>query len=147
MSLSFEEFEPGATYKSRARTITEADLVNFAGVSGDFLALHMDEEAARKSRFGRRIAHGALVFSISIGLMTQMDLLTDTIVAFYSVDRLRFIKPVFIGDTVHIVKKVAARKPAGAGQGLVTFETRVINQEAVEVMIYFDQQVIRMGEI
>jgi acyl dehydratase len=100
MSHYYEDFTAGGVHESRGRTVTEADIVNFAGLSGDFVELHTNEEYARKSPFGRRIAHGALVFSISTGLMTQMNLINDTVLAFYGIDKLRFTGPVFIGDTV-----------------------------------------------
>ena len=102
----FEDFTVEAVFESRGRTITEADIVNFAGLSGDFVEIHINEEHARKSSYGRRIAHGALIFSISTGLMTQMNLLSETVIAFYGIDRLRFTRPVFIGDTVRVRKKV-----------------------------------------
>lgn len=142
MSLCFERFEPGAVFESRGRTITETDIVQFAGLSGDFVELHTNEEYAKRSPFGRRIAHGALVFSISTGLMTQMNLVQDTVLAFYGLDRLRFTKPVFIGDTVHVVKKVVEtlRKDQG---GVVTFETTVLNQRGETVMVYTDKLMIR----
>ena len=142
MSLFFEDFEPGEVFESRGRTITETDVVQFAGLSGDLVELHTNEEYARRSPFGRRIAHGALVFSISTGLMTQMDLVRDTVVAFYGLDRLRFTKPVFIGDTVRVVKRVAGilRKEQG---GVVTFETTILNQRGETVMVYTDKLMIR----
>ncbi len=142
VSLYYEQFEIGVVYESRGRTITETDVVQFAGLSGDFVELHTNEEYAKKSPFGRRIAHGALVFSISTGLMTQMDLLHDTVLAFYGIDRLRFTKAVFIGDTVRVVKKVAdlARKEQG---GVVTFETAVLNQNGETVLVYTDKLMVR----
>lgn len=142
MSLYFEEFEIGAVYESRGRTITETDVVQFAGLSGDFVQLHTNDEYARQSPFGRRIAHGVLVFSISTGLMTQMDLLHDTVIAFYGLDRLRFTGPVFIGDTVRVVKKVtdAVAKERG---GVLTFETTVLNQRGETVLVYTDKLMVR----
>ena len=92
------------------------------------MELHTNEEFARKSPFGRRIAHGALVFSISTGLMTQMNLINDTVLAFYGIDKLRFTGPVFIGDTVRVTKHVIELKPKDTERGIVTFETQVLNQ-------------------
>src|ERR1700683_1602002 len=123
MSLYYEDFAIGKVLESRGRTVTEADIVNFAGLSGDFVELHTNEEFAKKSPFGRRIAHGALVFSISTGLMTQMNLVNDTVIAFYGMDKLRFTGPVFIGDTVRVVKRVTELKAKDAERGIVTFET------------------------
>ncbi len=143
MSLYFEDFVVGSTTKSRGRTVTETDVVNFAGLSGDFVELHMNEEFAKKGPFGRRIAHGALVFSISTGLMVQMNQIQDTVIAFYGVDKLRFTRPVFIGDTIHVVKKVVAREEKPGGRGLVSFETTVLNQSAELVLIYMDKLMVR----
>jgi 3-hydroxybutyryl-CoA dehydratase len=87
LSLYFEDFVVGVEHVTRGRTITESDVMNFAGLSGDFVELHTNEEFARQSSYGRRIAHGLLTLSISSGLMTRMNLVTDTIVAFYGIDK------------------------------------------------------------
>ena len=139
MSHYYEDFTVGGAFESRGRTVTEADIVNFAGLSGDFVELHTNEEFARKSPFGRRIAHGALVFSISTGLMTQMNLVNDTVLAFYGLDKLRFTAPVFIGDTVRVVKRVIELREKDAGRGVVTFETQVLNQSNEPVIVYTDK--------
>jgi 3-hydroxybutyryl-CoA dehydratase len=139
MSLYYEDFAIGTVLESRGRTITEADIVNFAGLSGDFVELHTNEEFARKSAFGRRIAHGALVFSISTGLMTQMNVINDTVLAFYGVDKLRFTGPVFIGDTVHVTKRVVDLREKDAERGIVTFATEVLNQKSEPVIVYTDK--------
>ena len=147
MSLYFEDFEVGSVTVSRGRTVTETDIVNFAGLSGDFVELHMNEEYARVAGFGRRIAHGALIFSISTGLMTQMNQVHDTVLAFYGVDRLRFTKPVFIGDTIHVEKKVAAKEFKGPGRGVVSFETVVLNQNSEAVVVYNDKLLVKAREL
>jgi acyl dehydratase len=105
--------------------------------------LHTNEEYARKSPFGRRIAHGALVFSISTGLMTQMNLINDTVLAFYGIDKLRFTGPVFIGDTVRVTKRVAELKEKDAERGIVTFETQVLNQNNEPVIVYTDKLLVK----
>ncbi len=143
MGLYFEDFPVGRVAISRGRTVTEADIVAFAGLSGDFIELHTNEEFARQSPFGRRIAHGALIFSISTGLMTQMGEINDTVLAFYGVDRLRFTAPVFIGDTIHVTKRVAASERKGAGRGVVTFETSVLNQRDEPVLVYTDKLLLK----
>jgi 3-hydroxybutyryl-CoA dehydratase len=103
----------------------------------------MDAEFAKTTPFGRRIAHGALVFSISIGLVTQMGLLTDALIAFYGVEKLRFVKPVFIGDTLHVIKKVIDTLARGADRGVVTFSTTVLNQRNETVLVYSDKLVVK----
>ena len=142
MGMYFEDFSLGAVFESRGRTVTEADVVNFAGLSGDFVELHTNEEFAKQTPAGRRIAHGALIFSISTGLMTQMNLVNDTILAFYGLDKLRFTKPVFIGDTVRVVKKVVDLVGKGS-RGVVTFETNVVNQRGEPVVVYFDKLLLK----
>jgi 3-hydroxybutyryl-CoA dehydratase len=143
LSKYFEDFEVGASSTSRTRTITETDIVNFAGLSGDFVELHMSETYAAQGPFGRRIAHGALIFSISTGLMIQMGEVYSTAIAFYGVDKLRFVKPVFIGDTIHVVKKVIATDKKGPDRGVVTSETSVLNQNNEAVVVYTDKLLVK----
>ena len=143
MSLYFEDLQSTGDMTSRGRTVTEADIVMFAGLTGDFIELHTNEEFAKTTKFGRRIAHGALVFSISIGLTTRMNLLDDTILAFAGVDKLRFVAPVFIGDTIHVTKRVVEQQELGAAQGSVTFETKVLNQRNELVLVYRDKLLLR----
>jgi acyl dehydratase len=142
MPFYFEDFEIGHVSKSRGRTITEADIVNFAGLSGDFVELHTNEEFAKAGPFGRRIAHGLLILSISSGLMVQMGHTADTVVAFYGIDHLRFLRPTFIGDTVRVEKKVIGRQEKEKG-GVITFETSVLNQNGDPVLIYTDKLMVK----
>ena len=143
MGLYFEDFETSEDLVTRGRTVTEADVTAFAGLTGDFTELHTNEEYAKSTRFGRRIAHGALVFSISMGLATRTNMLDDTLIAFAGVDKLRFVDPVFIGDTIHVVKRVVERKEIGAAQGTVEFESRVLNQRGELVLVYRDRLLVR----
>jgi 3-hydroxybutyryl-CoA dehydratase len=143
VSFYFEDFALDAVSRSRTRTVTEADIVNFAGLSGDFVELHMSETYAAQGPFGRRIAHGTLVFAAAVGLGVQMNQVQDTVIAFYGVDRLRFTAPVFIGDTIHVVKKVAACQRKDSSRGLVTFETQVFNQRDELVLIYTDKLLLK----
>lgn len=143
MSQYFEDFAVGDVNTSRTRTITESDIVTFAGLSGDFVELHMSETYAAKGPFGKRIAHGALIFSISTGLSIQTNYITDTVIAFYGVDKLRFTKPVFIGDTIHVSKKVIETKSKGEGRGVVSFETTVLNQNNEPVIVYYDKVLLK----
>ena len=123
--------------------MTEADIVNFAGLSGDFVELHVSETYAAAGPFGKRIAHGVLVFSIAAGLSVQVSQTQDTVIAFYGIDKLRFTKPVFIGDTIHVVQRVTGKQPKGEGRGLVTFETSVLNQNSELVIIYTDKVLLK----
>jgi 3-hydroxybutyryl-CoA dehydratase len=141
--MYFEDYSIDEIRTSRGRTITEADIVNFAGLSGDFVELHVNEEYARSGPFGRRIAHGALIFSISTGLMVQMTSDHEAIVAFRGVDQLRFVAPVFIGDTIHVVKKTIAKNTKDGIRGLVAFETTVLNQDGKPVLTYVDRLMVK----
>ena len=132
---NYNEMEIGACWTSGARTITEADIVNFAGISGDFYALHMDREYAAKSVFGQRIAHGMLVLSYSTGLL---DLKPGYVQAFYGMDKVRFVKPVFIGDTIHVELEVVAKKDREKG-GVVTVKNEIKNQ-ADETVVACDMK-------
>lgn len=143
MSLYFEDFALESISTTRSRTVTESDIMNFAGLSGDFIELHVSEPYSAAGPFGKRIAHGALVFSISTGLSIQLNQIQDTVIAFYGVDKLRFTKPVFIGDTIHVVKKVIAKQPKGERRGLVTFETKVLNQHGDSVVVYQDKLLLK----
>ena len=125
---TFGDFAVGDEFETAGRTVTEADIVNFAGVSGDFNDLHLDAESMADSAYGERIAQGALVFSVATGLIWQADVTGDALVAFYGVDRLRFRAPVFVGDTVHVELTVAERErrpDADDATGVVRLETEV----------------------
>src|ERR1041384_3880485 len=128
----FEEFELNDTRQTKGRTVTETDIVIHAGQSGDFFPHHMDEEWCKTQPFKKRIAHGTLIFTIAIGLTA--DMVNETAMT-YGYDRLRFIKPVFIGDTIRtkvtIREKKDHKKP---GFGLVT--------ELVETYNQFDEVVM-----
>jgi 3-hydroxybutyryl-CoA dehydratase len=146
MSLYFEDFAAGHKTVTRSRTITEADIVNFAGLSGDFVELHVSQEYARQGPFGKRIAHGLLVLSISSGLSVQTGQTTDTVIAFYGIDRLRFTKPTFIGDTIHVEKEVIGTERKEGARGVVTFNTQVMNQNGEPVIVYQDKLMVKARE-
>ncbi|HWQ32758.1 MAG TPA: MaoC/PaaZ C-terminal domain-containing protein [Blastocatellia bacterium] len=132
----FDDFEVGQEGTSAGRTITEADIVNFAGLTGDWYELHTNQEWAARSPFGQRIAHGALIFSIATGLALRMDPPSEALIAFYGLDHLRFVKPVFIGDTIHVRQKVIEKTERDAQSGVVTVQSEVINQRAQVVVSY-----------
>ena len=129
----FEEFEIGTEVISPARTITEADVVMFAGLTGDYNQLHTDEEFAKATPFGRRIAHGLLVLSYSVGLLGRLGFIEGTALAFRELTW-KFSQPVFMGDTVHVKARCRELKPmARLGGGLVIFDLSVVNQEGKTV--------------
>jgi len=128
----YDELEVGTTWRSRGRTITEADIVMFAALSGDWYPLHTDKEWAAKTQFGQRIAHGLLVLSVCSGLW---NIAPGTVVAFYGIDKLRFTAPTFIGDTIHVELEVLAKEDRGPDQGVVTFQLEAKNQRNETVMV------------
>ncbi len=132
--LYLEDFEIGREYVSPARTVTEADVVNFAGLSGDFNPLHMDEEFAKQGPFGKRIAHGALGFIISTGLSNQMGIYEGTTIAFLECT-VKYPAPLCIGDTVHVtVTPTEARHSSKPGKGILRQSLRLLNQNGAAVM-------------
>ncbi|HZS05290.1 MAG TPA: MaoC/PaaZ C-terminal domain-containing protein [Blastocatellia bacterium] len=143
MGKYFEEFEIGEEVATPGRTITETDIVNFAGLTGDWYELHTNKEWAAKSPFGQRIAHGALIFSIATGLTMRMDTGDKTIIAFYGVDRLRFVKPTFIGDTIRLRQRVEEKTERDAGSGIVTMLNEVINQREEVALSYMAKVLIK----
>lgn len=109
----FEDYTVGEVWMSRGRTITEADLVMFSAFSGDWYPLHTDKEWAQKGPFGQRIAHGMLVLSVSTGLLTMKP---GVVLAFYGIDRVRFVAPTYIGDTISVeleVKGLSVKERGG----------------------------------
>jgi acyl dehydratase len=127
--MYWEEWEIGAEFESPARTVTEADIVQFAGLSGDYNPLHVNEEYCKTTMFGGRIAHGPLVYAIAAGLLFQLHLYDDTLIAFLGFEDLRFTKPVKPGDTIHarvkVLEKLETSKP---DRGVMKRQLLVINQ-------------------
>jgi 3-hydroxybutyryl-CoA dehydratase len=124
----FEEFTVGDVIVSAGRTITEADVVNFAGLTGDYNQIHTDAEYAAREMFGRRIAHGLLVLSISVGLAVQTGLIEGTVLAFRELEW-KFSRPVMLGDTIHVSLEVTEVKPLPRlGGGNVLLKATVFNQ-------------------
>jgi 3-hydroxybutyryl-CoA dehydratase len=127
----FEEYQIGDTWRSRGRTITESDLVMFAAWSGDWYPLHTDQEWAKNTQFGQRIAHGLLILSASMGL-THLE--PGRVVAFYGIDHLRFVRPTYIGDTIHVEMEVASKQDKGEA-GIVASHATVLNQDGNPVLV------------
>ena len=127
--MYWEEWEIGAEFESPARTVTEADMVLYAGLSGDYNPLHIDEEYARTTQFGGRIAHGPLVYAIAAGLLFQLHLYDDTLIAFLGFDSLKFTTPVKPGDPIHArIKVLEKRETSRPDRGVMKRQLQVLNQ-------------------
>ena len=129
MPIGFDEIEEGRTYVTARRTITDADIANFAGLSGDFNPLHMDDKFAQESTpFGRRIAHGLIGVSIGSGLRSEMD---DWYVLGWLEVQRRFEGPIFPGDTIHTEATVTSKRPSRSkpGRGIVVLEIKLVKQD------------------
>ena len=125
----FEEFQVGDIVVTAGRTITEADVVMFAGLTGDYNQLHTDAEFARQSMFGQRVAHGLLGLSIALGMATRLGFIEGTVLAFRELTW-KFSLPILIGDTIHVKATVSALKALPRlGGGSVTLDVQVINQQ------------------
>lgn len=132
MGLTYEEFTEARSWLTQARTVTEADVALFCGLSGDFNPLHSDAEFSRGSGFGARVAHGPLVQAMAIGLMSQLNLINGTAIGLLNLNW-SFRAPVKFGDTIHARITVLNARPARSGSGVVTLGFQVINQSGFEV--------------
>ncbi len=130
----FEDYDVGFSRQSLGRTITEADIVLHAGQTGDFFPHHMDAEWCKTQDFGQRIAHGTLIFSVAIG-MTAGEI--NPRAMSYGYDRLRFIRPVFIGDTIRVTASIADKRdhPKRVDSGIVAEKIEVVNQRNETVLV------------
>jgi 3-hydroxybutyryl-CoA dehydratase len=127
----FEDFQVGDKIVTRGRTITEADIVTFSAFSGDWHPLHTDVEYAKKGPFKERIAHGFLVLSVASGLLPLSEI---AIMAFYGIDKLRFIAPVKLLDTIHVEFETVEKQEKDDRSGVITFRQVVKNQRGEEVV-------------
>jgi 3-hydroxybutyryl-CoA dehydratase len=133
--LFFEDFAVGDSIKSAARTITEADIVAFAALSGDWNAIHTDAEFAGQGMFGGRIAHGLLGLSVASGLAMRLGFLEDTTLAFLGLEW-KFKLPIMIGDTIHLTATVSnLRAVRRLGGGVVEFGVELLNQRGQVVQL------------
>lgn len=136
----FEELHIGDSLLTHRRTVSEADIVNFGGISGDYFYMHFDQIAAKDTQFGQRIAHGYFVLSAAAGLFVSPA--PGPVLANYGLDTLRFVKPVAIGDTIQArltaKRKIDRRKKDhnGVGQGVVAWDVAVTNQHGELVASY-----------
>jgi len=132
--LTFDEYEVGMRFRTASRTITEGDVVNFAGFSGDYNAIHTDEEYAKSSPYRHRIAHGMLGAAVSSGLANRLGIFERTVIAL-RFQSMQYKRPIHIGDTVTMDLLVTRIKGNRHGsRGTVVFETRLVNQDGKTVI-------------
>lgn len=145
---TFEDFQLGDVILSRGRTVEVADFITFAGLTGDHYPLHIDEHFAGETRFGARIAHGPLTFSIAVGLMGMTGYYGDGIVALLEITRLRALAPVLAGDTLSVRCEVVG---CDAGDnpkyGTLTVLYSVRNQRDEEVMQFTQVMLARRQQL
>jgi acyl dehydratase len=132
----FEDFELGDTMTTRGRTVDIGDITNYAGLTGDHYQLHTDAAFMANGRFGQRIAHGPLTFSLAVGLVGLSGFYGDSIVALIEITSLRATKPVFAGDTLHVVASVSVHDASGPKYGTLGVIYSVRNQSGEEVMTF-----------
>jgi 3-hydroxybutyryl-CoA dehydratase len=133
--LYFEEFESGQKIISAGRTITESDVVTFAGLSGDYNQIHTNAEFSKGTPFGQRVAHGLLGLSVASGLAMRTGVLEGTVLAFREIGNWKFVKPVFIGDTIHVEMEILEKKALPRiGGGSLVLQIEVINQDSILAM-------------
>lgn len=141
--LTFDDFSVGDSYVTPRRTITEADVVAFAGLSGDFNPLHTDQVFAQNTGFGRPIAHGLLVLAVASGLNARMGLADGTTLAFLGIEEWNFRKPVFFGDTVYAKATIVSkRETSHLEKGIVTRHMEVFNQH--DTLVQEGQMIIML---
>lgn len=131
MNQPFGELTIGQKAYSRGRTITETDVVNFCGLTGNWLEIHANAEFAKKSLFGQRVVQGGLVFVI-VNALFGFD--SSVVEAFYGVDKLRFLKPTFIGDTIHAESEIIVKREKNPKHGVVTAQLWAVNQRDEKIM-------------
>jgi len=132
MGLYFEEFVVGQKHVTEKRTITEADIIEFARLTGDDNRIHTDPEYGKTTQFGKQIAHGLLGMSIALGLTWRTGVMDGTIIAFREVKEWKFVKPVFIGDTIYTELEVMETKALpriDCGSMTATIEVKNQNDE------------------
>ncbi len=131
----WDDFIVGDVVVTYALTVTEAHVVGFAGLTGDYYPLHMNEEYARSTKFGTRIAHGPLTFCLAVGLVGQTHVFGNSIIAFLGVREMTLKAPVKFGDTIYVKAQVIVkRETSNESKGITTMRYDVLNQHDTVVL-------------
>ena len=145
-NVFFEDFSAEQEFLTAGVTVTEAHVVAWANLTGDWYPLHMDEEYAREhSEFGRRIVHGPFVYALAVGLVEKANVLGRSVVAWLGSDGMRATAPVFFGDTVSVRATVIEARRSGSrpDRGIVVIRYDVVNQDATTVLTFQTSLMIR----
>ena len=132
LGYTYDDLHVGMAFRSPGRTITDADLVAFAGLTGDYSELHTSDVYAKSSEFGRRVAHGMLGLAYAHGLMwARTGELRETAIAFLGISDWRFVAPIFVGDTIFVNYRIAELRDSKSRptQAITTFDVEVVNQD------------------
>jgi acyl dehydratase len=141
-SVFFVDLAVGDEWESPSRTVTEADVTAFAGLSGDFNPLHVDHEAARRGPFGKPVAHGLLGLAIVSGLASHSPLVQT--LAFLEIKEWKFLRPILLGDTIQVISRVDGLVPRSRGRrGLVTWSRRLVDQQGRTLQEGLTQTLVR----
>ena len=135
--LDGDDFKVGELFETAAITLTEAHIVTWAGLTGDFYPLHMDREYAAKTQFGERLVHGPLIFGLAVGLVSLAGIGGEAAIAWLGVDDMRMLKPVKLGDTVRVIVEVRGQQStSNPRRGVQVWRYTVRNQRDEEVMAF-----------
>lgn len=132
-----DDFNVGDVYTTAAITVTEAHLVNWAGLTMDFYPVHMNKEYAAKTQFGERLAHGPMIFAMAVGLVSMAGFAGDAAIAWLGVDNMRMVAPVKIGDTITVVVEVIEKQETSKpDKGIQVWRYTVKNQSDETVLVF-----------
>ena len=143
---SWDSFSVGDHYRTESITVTETHVVTWAGLTGDWVPLHVDAEYAAATDFGERVAHGPLTLALALGLATRSGIFGDCVLAWLGLDEVRLPLPVRFGDTIHADVSVRERRPTSkAGRGIVVLDYAVRNQGDETVMTFASTFLLKMA--
>ncbi len=145
MKEYFEDYEIGESFDSPGRTITEADLVLYSALTGDWWEGHTNIEFAKDAPFGQRIAHGMLTLCVGTSLLFRLgdyQWLPRFFIANYGIDKLRYTAPVMIGDTIWCEARVVEKTAKDEKRGILTFDIRIFNQRKENVLVYLEKVLV-----